>query len=152
MRQTIFGPVWQGVPSPYAPHAHPWPNNRYHGIIATEPKSGFTHRASSFKVPPFAGLAQAAPLQTLTGSRMIDAALGGVIGFLGAGSSGAALGFTVAGVAAGYLGGTLGLAAVLAAEVVAGVPRARETFGLDKRGGGGRAGYSRGLTRYGTDD
>lgn len=114
---SIFGDTYKGVTNPIVPHWHPYPT-RYHGPLFTLPQATFSYASRPRDVPvqnrsvmssSFRGMG-ATPLlfSSPSGNSIVDAAIGGVIGYLVAPQSDK---MTVAGVGvvAGLVAGTAGL-------------------------------------------
>jgi hypothetical protein len=54
-QQSIFGNTYEGVPTPYIPHVHPYPT-RYHGPIWQYPEAGLPYVTTPYARAPYAGL------------------------------------------------------------------------------------------------
>lgn len=133
---SIFGDTYHGVPNPVVPHKHPYPT-RYHGPMWRQPQATFSYRQRPLAVAPFAGLGgcpcagpgpcecpglgvdgEPVPLfQSISGNRWLDAAIGALVGFVGAPTVGDRPRFAAAGAVASGLFGTVGLVGTLAVEV-----------------------------------
>jgi hypothetical protein len=126
--QSIFGDTWHGVPSPTIPHTHPYPT-RFHGPVNTIPAFTLPYREQSWQSPQGNLLQQMRALhgldgvESLTGSSIVDAVVGGLIGYFSApqgAHSGAAkerLLWGVGGGLAGLVAGSLGIGAVAGVAV-----------------------------------
>lgn len=120
MYPTIFGETMNGVPSPYVPHRHPYPT-RYHGPIFESPRFGGEYRSRPHYIAPGLsaspdGIGQMA-LPPLTRSALADAAIGALVGWVGASDRRDALMHAAGGAAVTYLAGGLGLGVLLGYEL-----------------------------------
>ena len=117
-QRSIFGDTQAGVANPYVPHLHPWPT-RYHGqdrtMVDTMPRRS-AYRTRHLAVSPHAGLGQGM-LPGFTRSALLDAAVGAVLGYLGAPRRDAAPFHALVGAAAVGFGGHLALLGLLGAEL-----------------------------------
>lgn len=110
-RQSIFGDTYAGVPNPRVPHLHPYPT-RYHGTNLTMVQPGLPYVEQPYAVPPFAGsLGESRPplLSSVTGSTLLDAAVGAGFGYLICPRASERLMWTGIGAMLTGLTGTLGL-------------------------------------------
>ncbi len=112
-RDSIFGDTYDGVPSPMVPFQHAWPT-RFHGPVWRMAQPGYVYARRPYASPPFLGFGGGlgAISEPLTGSPLADAAVGALVGWLGAPKRSQALTYAAAGmVVAGFLGsvGLLGL-------------------------------------------
>jgi hypothetical protein len=108
-RDSIFGDTYDGVPNPQIPFQHAYPT-RYHGPVWTMAQPGYAYAPRPYASAPFLGLGELR--SPLTGTPLADAALGALVGWLGAPTRSQALGYAAAGmIVAGFLGsvGILGL-------------------------------------------
>lgn len=130
MYPTIFGQAPCGVPSPFKPHAHPYPT-RYHGPVWTSGRLGRTlmqhpaYMAGAVKPDPFSGspdgLGQVLGILQPEGfprAPLLDALLGAALGYFGAPAKGDRWIDAAAGGFACGIGGRLGLVALLAGLVI----------------------------------
>jgi len=53
-QQSIFGNTYEGVPTPYVPHVHPYPT-RYHGPIWQYPNATLPYVTTPYARAPYAG-------------------------------------------------------------------------------------------------
>jgi len=117
---SIFGDTVHGVPNPEIPFKHAWPT-RYHGPVFLYPQPGWGYAKAEYAQAPFLGLGLDAlgyQPRSLTGSQVVDTLLGAVLGYIAAPNKEHALLHAVAGGAAGGFFGGVGLAGLLAIELV----------------------------------
>jgi hypothetical protein len=119
---SIFGDTYHGVPNPNVPHLHPYPT-RYHGPIYDVPQATLPYVERPYAVTPFSGcasLGEATPplLRSVTGSTVIDAAVGAAFGYLASPRNDQRMIWTAFGAVATTMAGTLGLVGTAAAVVV----------------------------------
>ncbi len=115
---SIFGDTYHGVPNPNVPHVHPYPT-RYHGPNYTVPgTANDSYVERPYALPPFVGVGNAnaalgrAPLfEYVTGASLLDAAVGGVLGYVASPtkSKDARIMWGAAGALALYVAGMAGL-------------------------------------------
>jgi len=128
---SIFGDTYEGVVSPTVGHNHPYPT-RYHGPIWTYPIFTRPYRQNPYALTPYAGLGSpcacsakvgASGLGTSetfgspTGSSLLDAGIGGAIGYLIGKNPHEKTVLAAVGAGGGAVFGSLGLAGLVALGV-----------------------------------
>ena len=117
-RDSIFGDTYDGVPNPQIPFQHAYPT-RYHGPVWRMAQPGYTYARRPYAEPPFLGLdGSTVDLRgPLTGSLWADAAIGALVGYLGAPTRNQALPYAAAGLLAVSFLGSNGLLGLLGFEL-----------------------------------
>lgn len=128
--QSVFGPTMEGVVNPRVPHAHPYPT-RYHGGVWTTPVFGQPYRSQSYMAgrPGYESqwlqLSGAGPdglgeplLCSSSGSTLLDAALGGAVGYIAAPKGSKPEWWAAAGASATALAGLMGAVCVVGAALL----------------------------------
>lgn len=128
--QSVFGPTMEGVVNPRVPHAHPYPT-RYHGGVWTTPVFGQPYRSQSYMAgrPGYESqwlqLSGAGPdglgeplLCSSSGSTLLDAALGGALGYIAAPKGSKPEWWAAAGASATALAGLMGAVCVVGAALL----------------------------------
>jgi len=121
-RDSIFGDTYDGVPNPMVPFQHAYPT-RYHGPVWRMAQPGHVYARQPYASPPFLGLG--AISEPLTGSPFADAALGALVGWIGAPSRDQALTYAAVGMIVSGLLGSVGLLGLLGMELYQAHTKAR---------------------------
>jgi hypothetical protein len=133
--ESIFGPVMSGVPSPIVPHEHPYPT-RYHGanwqyvdtrqtFVPSIYSRGWVPRPYSVgENPDGIGVHDTAvvdaalgQMPTMTGSKVVDAVAGAVVGWIASPSEKEQIVYAIGGALAGWGLGLFGICGVLGVSV-----------------------------------
>lgn len=108
-QDSIFGMTYQGVPNPNVPHVHPYPT-RYHGANYTVPgTANISYRQTPYTKAPYMGVG--AVDLNISRSSLVDAAIGGTIGYVASPKKDNAdrAAYAAMGAISTYVAGTVGL-------------------------------------------